>query len=155
MQSPVNRHHRGKTFLAARSLGLALLCSILVIGCEQIRKTTYPQDFVYLEQKKITSEMVKLSLHMRQIEQILAEETTISSEQQAQIIKILVSIDDTANRLGAGSVRTNHLVLDDHIDDFKRDVTSALRDASADPPNYYALGRLAGSCVGCHKYRNF
>ena len=51
-------------------------------------------------------------------------------------------------------MRTNHLVIDDHIDQFRSDVNDAIRDARANPPNYFALGRLSGSCVGCHKYRN-
>jgi hypothetical protein len=56
-------------------------------------------------------------------------------------------------KLGAGSVETNHLLIDDRIDQFKSDVDIALRDTSADPPNYYSLGRLYGSCVACHQYR--
>jgi hypothetical protein len=50
-------------------------------------------------------------------------------------------------------VQTSHLLIDEHIDDFKSDVRLALREASSDPPNYYALGRLSGSCTGCHQYR--
>jgi len=136
-------------------LVIALLCAGLLLGCAEIRKTTYPKNFVYLEPKQITSEMAMLSLHMRQIDEILLDDTTISSEQQSKIINILSSINARADALGAGSTETNHLVLDEHIDQFKSDVNVALRDVSADPPNYYALGKLAGSCVACHQYRKF
>lgn len=127
----------------------------LLIGCAQIRKVTYPDDFVYLEQKQVTNKMVLMSSYMRRIDEILAEDSTVSSAQQEQIIKILTSIDETVDSLGAGNVRTNHLLIDEHIDEFKTEVTVALRDARSDPPNYFALGRLSGGCVACHKYRDY
>ena len=125
----------------------------LLIGCAQIRKVTYPDDFVYLEQKQVTGKMLLMSSYMRQIEEILLEDSTVSSAQQERIIKILSSIDATVDSLGAGNVRTNHLLIDEHIDEFKTEVSVALRDARSDPPNYFALGRLSGGCVACHKYR--
>ncbi len=149
---------RSKSYLlAAKALGWLLVALIaggaILSGCAQIRKATYPQDFVYLDRKQVRSEMAMLSLYLRQIDEILADNTTVSSVQQEQLVKILVKIDDTAYRLGAGNVETSHLIIDAHIDQFKNDVNVALRDASADPPNYFALGRLAGSCVACHQYR--
>ncbi|MCP4390016.1 MAG: hypothetical protein GY802_17110, partial [Gammaproteobacteria bacterium] len=119
----------------------------------QIRKATYPSDFVYLERKQIRGEMALLSLYLRQLDQILLDGSTVSSEQQRRILAILSKIDASATTLGAGNVRTNHLVIDDHIDQFRNDVYTAIHNASASPPNYFALGRLSGSCVGCHKFR--
>ena len=134
---------------------IACVTAGLLAGCAQIRKVTYPDDFVYLEQKQVTNKMVLMSSYMRRIDEILAENTTVSSAQQEQIIKILSSIDETVDSLGAGNVRTNHLLIDEHIDEFKTEVSVALRDARSDPPNYFALGRLSGGCVACHKYRDF
>jgi hypothetical protein len=132
---------------------LALLCAGLLLGCAQIRKATYPSDFVYLEQKQIKTQMALFSLYLRQLDQILLDDSIVSSEQQQQIIGILSKIEASTTTLGAGNIRTNHLVIDDHIDQFRNDVYSAINNASADPPNYFALGRLSGSCVGCHKFR--
>jgi hypothetical protein len=140
---------RGKLQLLFMALiGAAVLC-----GCSQFRKATYPGDFVYLEDKQVTNEMIMLSIYMRQIDQILLEQSTISSDQQAKLVQLLSSIEVSVEKLGAGSVETNHLLIDDRIDKFKSDVNIALRDTSADPPNYYSLGRLYGSCVACHQYR--
>jgi hypothetical protein len=130
-----------------------ILLTLLASGCAQNSKVTYPDDFVYLEQKQITSEMALLSNYMRQIDEILFDDSTISSEQQAQIANILSLIDASADSLGAGSVKTNHLIIDDHIDQFKTDVNVALRNARSDPPNYFPLGKLAGSCAACHQFR--
>lgn len=130
-----------------------ILLTILASSCSQNRKVTYPGNFVYLEQKQIISEMALLSNYMTQIDEILSDDSTISSEQQARIAKILSLIDASADSLGAGSVKTNHLIIDDHIDQFKTDVNVAIRNARSDPPNYFPLGKLAGSCVACHQYR--
>jgi len=134
---------------------ITLLCTGLLFSCAQIRKVTYPEDYVYLEQKQITSEMVLLSFYMRKIDEILLDDSTISSEQQVQIEDILVSMSASLDSLGTGNVQTSHLVIDDHIDQFQADVNRALYNVRADPPNYYALGQLSGSCAACHQYREF
>lgn len=141
--------------VGARKLRLALvglLCASVVFGCAQIRKATYPSDYVYLERKQLRSKMALLSFYMLQLDQILLDDSSVSSDQQQRILNLLNNIQGTTAELGGG-VTTNHRVIDDHIDQFKMDVGNAYRNASADPPNYYALGRLSGSCVGCHKYR--
>lgn len=131
---------------------VALLCTSVVFGCAQIRKATYPGDYVYLERKQIRSKMALLSFYMQELDQILLDDSSVSSDQQQRILNLLNKIQDATAELGGG-VTTNHRVIDDHIDQFKTDVGNAFRNASANPPNYYALGRLSGSCVGCHKYR--
>jgi hypothetical protein len=80
----------GKTSLQLALL--ALLCAGLLAGCEQIRKATYPSDFVYLEQKQVRGEMALLSLYLRQLDQILLDDSTVSSEQQERILAILTKI---------------------------------------------------------------
>ncbi|MCP4472283.1 MAG: hypothetical protein GY815_16660 [Gammaproteobacteria bacterium] len=132
---------------------IALLCAGVVFGCAQIRKATYPRDFVYLEQKQLRSKMALLSLHMRHLDETLLDDSTVSSDQQQRVVGLLNKINAVTAELGGG-VTTNHLVIDDHIDQFKMDVNNAIRNARANPPNYFALGRLTGSCVACHKYRD-
>lgn len=136
-------------------LVIALLCSGLLFSCAQIRKATYPDDYVYLEQKQITSKMALLSFYMRKIDEILLEDSTISSDQQTRIEDILVSMRETVDSLGTGNVQTSHLVIDDHIEQFQSAVNLALSNVRADPPNYFALGQLSGSCAACHQYREF
>ena len=132
---------------------LGLLCAAIVLGCAQIRKVTYPQDFVYLERSQVKSEMALMSLYLRQIDELLLDNSTISSEQQSRILNILSKIDASADKLGAGSIETSHLLIDDHIDQFKTAVNLAMNNARANPPSYFALGKLSGSCVACHQYR--
>ena len=132
---------------------IALLCVAVVFGCAQIRKVTYPNDYVYLEQKQLRSKMALLSFYMRQLDEALLDYSTTGGDQQQRILDILKKINGLTAEFGGG-VTTNHLVIDDHIDQFKIDVNIAIRNARADPPNYFAVGRLAGSCDGCHRYRD-
>ena len=97
--------------------------------------------------------MALLSFYMRQVDEVLLDYSIVSGDQQQRILGLLNKINDLTAELGGG-VTTNHLVIDEHIDQFKIDVNLAIRDARASPPNYFALGRLAGSCTGCHEYRN-
>ena len=155
------KHQNPKPTISSNSGGnnhlrlafVALLCVAVVFGCAQIRKVTYPKDYVYLERKQLRSKMALLSFYMRQLDEVLLDYSIVSSDQQQRIIVLLNNIKGLTAELGGG-VTTNHLVIDDHIDQFKTDVDNAIRNASANPPNYYALGRLAGSCSGCHKFRD-
>jgi hypothetical protein len=124
-----------------------------VVGCAQIRKATSPDDYVYLDRQQLRSTMALLGVYVRHLDAVLLDSSAVSSIQQQRILDLLGKINDLTAELGSG-VTTNHLVIDDHIDQFKFDVNAAIRNARADPPNYFALGRLTGSCVGCHKYRN-
>ena len=150
-QSPANSPNLdGNSKL--RLLLIALLCAGVVFGCAHIRKVTYPNDYVYLERKELRSKMALISFYLRQLDEVMLEDSTVSVDQQQRIVNILNQIKDLTTELGGG-VTTNHLVIDEHIDEFKGDLSLAIRNARANPPNYFALGRIAGSCVGCHKYR--
>lgn len=148
-----SRSSRRRLPMAPRGFLSALLAAILLTGCAEVRMATYPPDFVYLDRKQVRGQMALMSLYLREIDEILADNLAINSEQQAQIVKLLNRIDASAGLLGAGNVTTSHLLIDDHIDDFQADVRLALRDASSDPPSYYAVGRLSGSCTACHRLR--
>ena len=131
---------------------IALLCAGLVFGCAQVRKATYPRDFVYLEHKQLRNKMVQFSFYLRRLDEILLDDSDARGDQQQQVIELLDKIGAFTLELGSG-VSTNHLVIDDHIDQFNIDLSNAMYNARANPPNYFAVGRLIGSCLGCHKYR--
>ena len=135
-----------------RLLLIVLLCIGVVFGCAQIRKVTYPNDYVYLERKELRSKMALLSFYLRQLNEIQLDESIDSYDQQQRILDLLNKIKGLTTEFGGGNT-TNHLVIDEHIDEFKGDLSLAIRTARANPPNYFALGRLTGNCVGCHKYR--
>lgn len=131
-----------------------LLLAAMFNGCAQVRKVTYPADFVYLDESLVQTAMLRMSLAIRGIDQIVSREKTLSPVDRQRIREHLTSIDEITESLGAGDMVTNHLLIDEHIDEFKREVRQAIRNANATPPDFYDASRLSGNCVGCHRYRN-
>jgi hypothetical protein len=136
------------------SIVLIMLISSLIAGCAQIRKVTYPSDFVYLDHNLVKTSMLRISLAMRLVDETLMYGEPLNDADQQRVRKALSTIDEVSDRLATGNLVTNHLVIDDHIDDFKREVRNAVRTANSTPPNFYAATRLSSNCVGCHRYRN-
>lgn len=97
--------------------------------------------------------MALLSFYLRQLNEIQSDTSAVSNDRQQRTLELLKKIEALTAEFGSG-VTTNHLVIDDHIDEFKIDVHTAIRNARANPPNYFAIGHLTGSCIGCHKYRD-
>ncbi|MCP4487249.1 MAG: hypothetical protein GY820_08020 [Gammaproteobacteria bacterium] len=129
------------------------LIIVSIAGCAQFRKLTYPQDFVYLDHSQVQTSMLRMSLAMRRIDGILATQNLPSNPEQLRIIEALNTIDQITDKLGSGNQITNHQIIDQHIDQFKREVRNALRTATAEPPSFYAASRLSANCAGCHRYR--
>ncbi len=46
----------------ARLVVFTLACCGILLGCAELRKATYPSDFVYLERKQVVSQMALMSL---------------------------------------------------------------------------------------------
>lgn len=139
--------------LTFRKWSVIGLCLALVAGCSVVRKVTYPPDFKYLDRSEVTGSMSKLSADIWRIEDILASSETVMPYERERIITILNDMDGVADKLGAGTVETNHPFIDQNIDSFQRDVELALADVKKEPPSYYRAGRLSGRCLACHRLR--
>ena len=126
----------------------------MMLGCAQVRKVTYPADFVYLDHNLVQTSMLRISLAMRVVDETLMQGEPLSDTDQLRIRQALSTISQVSDRLATGNQVTNHLVIDEHIDDFQREVRNAIRSASSTPPDFYAASRLSANCVGCHRYRN-
>lgn len=126
---------------------------VAVTSCTVVRKVTYPPDFVYLEDRQVVSAMADLNVDMWRIDDILANSETILPYQRDEIIQLLRHMEEVADRLGAGTTVTNHLLIDENIDLFKDDVRDARKYVQGEPPNYYLAGQLSGSCMACHRRR--
>ncbi len=135
------------------SIATLILISILVTACTQVRQLTYPRDFVYLDHSLVQTSMLRLSLAIRNVDQIMIQGEPLNQANQQRVKDLLSTIDELTDSLGPGNMITNHLIIDSHIDDFKREVRSAIRAANLTPPSFYAAGRLSANCIGCHRYR--
>jgi len=141
-------------YFSNRTFVLFMVSVLVLSGCAAIRKVTYPPNFTYLEKKTVTSSMHQLAVSIEKLDSVLREiGSNISASEQERVISQLNTMESIADNLGAGTQTTNHLLLDEHIDQFKSDVITARRSAEAEPPNFYLVGRLSGSCTGCHVLR--
>ncbi|MDJ0956638.1 MAG: hypothetical protein QNI91_07265 [Arenicellales bacterium] len=136
------------TFLAA-----VYLTVLMVGGCSEVRVRPYPPDIVYLDEEQIESTMMRLSADIWTINDIFDNNEHISGFNRERIIDLLREMENEAVSLGAGTQKTNHLVIDNNIDQFRYDVRAAREAVEAEPPNYYLAGRLSGSCLACHVRR--
>lgn len=99
--------------------------------------------------------MALLSFYLRKIEEILTPNESIGSEEQARILELLTSIDETTRTLLIGNRDTSHLVIVNHMDQFRSYVYAAIRGARANPPNYFFAGKISSSCIACHKFSEY
>ena len=140
-------------FKRVNSMVTVLFLAIMLNACAQIRKVTYPDDFVYLDESLVQTAMLRMSLAIRGIDQIMSREQAPSFVEKQRIREYLSTIDEVTGSLAAGEMVTNHLLIDEHIDEFRSEVRRAIRMANETPPSFYAAARLSGNCVGCHRYR--
>jgi len=122
----------------------------LLLGCVFVRKHTYPPDFVYLEKQKLSTTMWKFAISLATINSDLKGIEIPKDAQQAEVVKELKNLEALARTMGGGGKHSNHPMIDDHLDDFIRDIEMARMAADRNPPNYYYAGKLAGSCLHCH-----
>lgn len=139
-----------------RAPGMVFLVVIIatsVVACAQIRKLTYPPDFTYLEKQEVEGLMQKMSEGIGRLDQLVAEASTSDVARQNNIINELSSLERIATRLSGGHKQTNQIVINDHIEKFISEVSSAKLLASTSPPNYYKAREITNSCQECHQFR--
>lgn len=137
--------------LRTRPVAVVLLGAALLVGsCATVRKATYPPDFVYLSPSEVRGSMNQMSSSIARLDDILGAGRRMTPGEHAEIVRILAELESVAKRLGAGGRDTNHLLIDQHIDQFQVELQQAQSAVEQTPPNYYLAGRLSGSCLACH-----
>ena len=132
---------------------LAIMIAASIVGCAQVRKLTYPKDFVYLEKREVDTLMQNMSEGIVRLDQLVAEASTSDATQQKKIVAELSALELIAIRLSGGHTQTNQLFISDHIGQFISDIGAAKMLANISPPNYYKAGEITNSCLACHQFR--
>lgn len=153
--------------LTRRSLLLwsVLIATVLLAGCVKIRMLTYPTEFTYLDSGSVKGVMHEMAISLSRIDDLVRRSAGDDdvSRYQDDILTELQSVESLALSLSSsttdtttdGDARpvTNHLLIDEHIDEFIGQIMQARLLAEDAPPNFYGAGQLTGSCIACHRIR--
>ena len=154
--------HKYTLHIANATTSMMLLTVLVLSGCAQMRFTTYPDSIVWIDADDVRSAMHTMAASLATIEQLVSSETE-AGENQEEVLEELYTLETTAQSLSAGKASTNdngaryaatnHLLIDDHLDEFSDSILLAQLHVQATPPNYYRAGTLVGSCNACHRFR--
>jgi len=158
----------GRTLPARKPGRVRWLCLAAVLafvgGCAEIRLFTYPSEFIYLDEQGVQDIMHEMASNVRRLN-TLASAGPWQPGDQSRLSAMDAQLADIAAMLGALGVgagleiaerdrpQTNHLLIDDHVDEFLADVERARLFLQADPPDLFPAGSIAASCDGCHRFR--
>lgn len=132
---------------------LAVVITLSVFGCAQIRELTYPQGFTYIEKKEVDALMHRMGESIGKLNQLVAEASPSDTIQQEIIIAELSKLEGIATRLSGGHTQTNQFVIGDHIEDFMTDIGTAKMFARLNPPRYDRVDNVTNACAECHQFR--
>ena len=135
-------------------LSCAAMLSCTSQFATQMRKVTYPPDFVYTEKRDLRSGMAELAQQLVSLEYALIHmpENTIAAK-EAQRNNVLYSLREMqriASTLKASRTGANHPFMEDYMQEFIATVDKARGAASIENPRYYFAGKVSGACTSCH-----
>ena len=141
---------------------LMIVAMLTLSGCAKIRLVTYPDSIVWIDAGDVRSAMHTMAATLRAIEELISSEAHVG-EHREKVLDELYVLETTAQSLSADKASasddrssysmTNHLLIDDHLDEFTESLLLAQLQVQAMPPNYYRAGTLVGSCNACHSFR--
>lgn len=129
---------------------VTLSCSTPDLTARAAREVTYAPSLTYLSAKKdVQPAMQRMAVAIVQIHETLAVQE-MDAAARARVFAWLNEVETAAQSLERPGL-TNHQKLNEHLDEFLRDVAEAKAGVNAEPPNYYRVGNLSGSCMYCHR----
>ena len=132
-------------------LGMMLIS--ITLGCSELRKLTYSEDFTYVEDKEVKSLMRKMEKGVERLGQIISIGSNTEKTQQQQVIAEISQLEGISAQLSAGHTQTNQLFISDHIEQFITDLATAKMFAKTTPADYSRIEKIVNNCHQCHKFR--
>ena len=135
-----------------------VLVTVLFVGllaaCTDVpallRRHTYPPNFKYIDRTQLRSAMWQLADDVSALDHVMRQPGTIDAARRAEVEQLLTAMLAATSELQAQGRPTNHPLMSDHVEGFRRDVTQALASVRAEPPSYYLVGTVSGTCLTCH-----
>lgn len=126
--------------------------AVILAACAGIRDITYPDSITYIDSSELKSAMHEMASTIAQLDYLVFENPEDQID-PSRVTDLLDTLDHISARLGAEGVVTNHRAIDEHLPEFREAIARARLMASANPPNYYPVGRVSGACSACHQFR--
>lgn len=138
-----------------RPIAAAAVWTVLASACADpsawLRRYTYPPDFQYISSDQLRSGMWQLASDVRALDHALRHPQ--EQPDPKQIAALLERMEQVTNDLKTDASRSNHPLLEWHLDEFREDVVRARHAVLASSPSYYLAGAVAGGCLYCHSDR--
>jgi hypothetical protein len=106
-------------------------------------------DFNYITDEELESAMWRLAAGIRSL-QALFDEAPVKQSQRPEVIRILDEMIAAAEELGPEGVATNHSRITHNLERFREKLEIARSSVEMNPPRYYLVGNLSGTCLACH-----
>jgi hypothetical protein len=136
-----------------RFLALLVLAS-WALGCGDLpgalRRHTYPPDFRHIPRAEVESAMWQLAREIHELDRVLRDDAMSAERRRENAATLLEAAELTTRKLQLDGRRSNHPMLDAHLDQFRQDIIRAHDAVRADPPRYFLAGAVSGACVYCH-----
>ena len=94
--------------------------------------------------------MWQLARDVRQLDGTMRQPGELDEPRRAEILRLLVSMEDVTGRLSKEGQTSNHPIIDSNLSAFRRDIGLARKAVEGVPPNYTLVGLLPGACIYCH-----
>src|SRR5512135_1902983 len=121
----------------------ALLLTVLFAGCADVpallRRHTYPPNFKYIDRTQLRSAMWQLADDVSALDRVMRQPGPMDPARRAEVEQLLTAMLAATSELQAQGRPTNHPLMSDHVEAFRRDVTQALTSVRAEPPSYYLV----------------
>jgi hypothetical protein len=106
-------------------------------------------DFNYITEEQLESAMWRLAAGIRSLQAIFGE-APVKQAQRPEVIRILDEMIAAAEELGPEGVASNHSRITHNLGRFREKLEIARGSVEMNPPRYYPVGNLSGTCLACH-----
>ena len=131
-----------------------VLCGAVVDSCSDpaalLRRHTYPPNFKYITREQLDSSMWKLADEVAALDALMRQPGAIDTARRTQIERLLLAMLDATTDLQVRGRPTNHPLIGEHLERFQHEIGQALTAVRSEPPSYYLVGSVSGSCLPCH-----
>jgi hypothetical protein len=125
-----------------------------IAACTTTGNSSSDDPVVYLEHDEIRFMMQKMAAMVFNLEKLVGESPNLTdAERQYAVVEQLGEIEKVTLKLGAGSGKTNHFLIDSGIDNLVNKIAVARTEANGKPPQYSTAQELISQCRGCHLKR--